>query len=119
VQWLERKEEDWDPEDGDEEFEVDSICFLTGISDDPPYEWEVSGFHPVRHGVSHTSIRNAQVSTGNNGECTSRVLLTCRRRASTTKLVFLSTHGVFKFSNAFLIASLGKSILTVCGCCET
>lgn len=53
------KEEGWDFEPTDEDFERESnYSWLTGISEGPPDEFEVSSLVPVRHGVSDTCISN-------------------------------------------------------------
>lgn len=60
MQCLARKSEDWQPEADDEDFETAAkLCFVTGISQGPPDEWNVDGLRPVRHGVDETIISNA------------------------------------------------------------
>lgn len=53
------KDEDWTPEPGDEDFEVEaSVSWLTGISTGPADEFDIQGLEPKRHDVSHASISN-------------------------------------------------------------
>ena len=58
VQALEKKGEGWQPEADDEDFEVESQFFLTGIGDGGPDPGSVQGFTPARHGISEASIGN-------------------------------------------------------------
>ncbi|TKA50547.1 hypothetical protein B0A55_12851, partial [Friedmanniomyces simplex] len=58
-QCLAAKLEDWAPEPGDSDFEVEAKhCFLTGISSTSPDEFDVHGLVPVRHGIGETMIEN-------------------------------------------------------------
>jgi len=53
------KDDDWSPEPGDEPFVVESKgCFVTGISTEPPDEFNVHRLEPVRHGIPETMISN-------------------------------------------------------------
>ncbi|CAJ2505972.1 Uu.00g001020.m01.CDS01 [Anthostomella pinea] len=59
-QCLAPKQEGWQPEPGDEEFEIEAQhCWLTGISKQGTIEFEVEGLEPVRHGLGSTEIDNS------------------------------------------------------------
>ena len=58
VQALKKKGEGWQPEADDEDFEVESHFFLTGIGDGGPDPGPVQGLTPARHGISEVLIGN-------------------------------------------------------------
>lgn len=59
MQCLAVKEDDWRLADDDKDSELEAKeCFLTGISSEPPDEFDVDGLTPVRHDVSETMINN-------------------------------------------------------------
>ena len=58
VQALAKKGEGWQPEADDENFEVESRFFLTGIGDGSPDYGPLEGLKPARHGISSISISN-------------------------------------------------------------
>lgn len=58
VQCLLWKNPLWVPEEDDDDFEIDSHCFLTAPSIASPYEWDIGPLEKVRHGVSDCSISN-------------------------------------------------------------
>lgn len=58
VQCLVWKRPEWVPEDDDEDFELDSRCFLTAPSITAPDERDTGPLQKVRHGVSHHGINN-------------------------------------------------------------
>ena len=61
------KTPDWSPEPDDEDFVINSRrCFLTGISEGPPDEFEVFNLTPVRHGVKDTTIQNGADPVSSN-----------------------------------------------------
>ena len=58
VQALAKKEEGWQPEADDENFEVESPFFLTGVGDGSPDSVPLQGIRPARHGNSSIWIAN-------------------------------------------------------------
>lgn len=56
IQCLVAKGQGWEPEPGDEDFEVDAKhCFVTGIAGKID-EFDAYGFQPVKHGVEDSMI---------------------------------------------------------------
>lgn len=59
IQCLHAKSEGWEPESGDEDYEIDAKdCFVTGISKEGVDEFDATGFQPVKHGVKDCMINN-------------------------------------------------------------
>jgi len=58
VQCLIKKEEDWQPEADDQDFELASDYFLSGIGDGSPDESPLEDIMPARHGVDEMLIDN-------------------------------------------------------------
>lgn len=49
----------WQAEPEDEDFERDALCcFLTGVSRNGVYEFNVEGIEPPKHGIRNTMIEN-------------------------------------------------------------
>lgn len=59
IQCLLKKEKDWKPEQDDQDFELQSDYFLTGIGDGSPDEAPADNLKPVRHGVTEVWVFNA------------------------------------------------------------
>ena len=54
--------EGWRPEEDDEDFEIEAkCCFITGVSEGPPSEFDIDGLNPVRHGVAEAMINNGEM----------------------------------------------------------
>jgi len=53
-----KKKPDWQPEEGDNDFELTSEYFLTGISDGSPDEDILRDLKPVRHGIEDVGVSN-------------------------------------------------------------
>jgi hypothetical protein len=66
VQSLLTKDESWVPEPDDQDFELESNYFLTGVGDGSPDEAPLEDISPVRHGVDSIFISNEmyEVSSG-------------------------------------------------------
>ncbi|KAL2061910.1 hypothetical protein VTL71DRAFT_7288 [Oculimacula yallundae] len=60
-QCLLRKDENWEQEDDDQEFEKTSNYYLTGLSDMPPDEGWATELKPVRHGLEEVWVSNVSV----------------------------------------------------------
>lgn len=58
MQALVKKGEDWEPEDDDEDFEIKSQYFLTGVGDGSPDCLPLENIRPARHGIDSISITN-------------------------------------------------------------
>ena len=58
VQALCKKGKNWQPEPDDQEFELESDYFLTGIGDGSPHRELLEDLHPVRHGIDEVWISN-------------------------------------------------------------
>lgn len=58
VQALVKKGEGWEPEDDDEDFEIESEFFLTGIGDGSPDVVPLGNIEPARHGIDSINIAN-------------------------------------------------------------
>ena len=58
VQVLVKKRESWEPEDDDEDFEIKSEYFLTGIGDGSPDCVPLEDLRPARHGIESIHIAN-------------------------------------------------------------
>ena len=58
VQCLVRKGSGWKPEPDDQDFELESNYFLTGIGDGSPDEAPLENIKPVRHGFEYILISN-------------------------------------------------------------
>ena len=58
VQVLVKKREGWEPEDDDEDFEIKSEYFLTGIGDGSPDCVPLEDLRPARHGIESIHIAN-------------------------------------------------------------
>ena len=58
MQCLAKKEEGWQPENDDQDFELESDYFLTGQGDGSPDDEPLMIIEPVRHGVEYTYISN-------------------------------------------------------------
>ena len=56
MQALVRKTEGWEPEDDDEDFEIKSGYFLTGVGDGSPDYVPLEDIKPARHGIDSISI---------------------------------------------------------------
>ncbi|KAM0802346.1 hypothetical protein BDR22DRAFT_803521, partial [Usnea florida] len=56
VQYLVRKDVDWQPESDDEAFVIDGTSFLSGISDGPTPRTPLENSYPVRRGIPGISI---------------------------------------------------------------
>jgi hypothetical protein len=72
VQCLAEKDEDWKPEEDDEEFEIESNYFLTGLGEGSPDEAPLDNISPPRHGVSDILINNLSDFMGVCSELNSR-----------------------------------------------
>lgn len=76
LQCLLPKPPDWQPEDGDEDYEIDATkCFVSGISTRGPYEFDVADLMPVKHGISEAMISNRPYETV--GRSTPKTVHTC------------------------------------------
>ena len=64
VQCLLEKEEKWQPQPDDQDFELDSNYFLSGVGDGSPDEGPLEELTPVRHGVNSTLITNCIYGVG-------------------------------------------------------
>ena len=58
VQCLAEKEEGWQAEDDDQDFELESDYFLTGLGEGSPDVAPLDNIKPARHGVSEMWIYN-------------------------------------------------------------
>ncbi len=58
VQCILTKTPEWEPEEDDQDFELDSNHFLTGIGDGSPDEAPLSDLQPVRHGNDDVLLTN-------------------------------------------------------------
>lgn len=58
VQCLVKKDRSWQPEADDQEFELESDYFLSGIGDGSPDESALEDVKPVRHGADDLLISN-------------------------------------------------------------
>lgn len=58
IQCLMKKEAGWQPEADDEDFELESEYFLSGIGDGSPDESSLSDLSAVRHGVVDILVSN-------------------------------------------------------------
>jgi hypothetical protein len=58
LQCLVLKEEGWEPEDDDQDFELEEKHFLTGVEDGWPDEAPLENLKPVRHGVEEAWCNN-------------------------------------------------------------
>ena len=58
VQTLAKKGEDWQPEGDDEDFEIESQFFLTGVGDKSPDTGPLQRIRPARHGIFSITIGN-------------------------------------------------------------
>ena len=76
---LHVKDEDWEIESTDEDFEIESKhCFVSGISTEGVDEFDMDGIEPARHGVSEAMISN--VHEGDDAVCPQAVLFTVALR---------------------------------------
>lgn len=64
VRCLAKKKEGWQAEDDDQDFELESDYFLTGLGDGSPFEDTLRNIKPARHDVSEIEVYNL-VSTPN------------------------------------------------------
>ena len=53
-----RKQPQWQPEPDDQEFELNSNYFLSGIGDGSPDEAPLENLSPERHGVDSILVNN-------------------------------------------------------------
>lgn len=61
IQCLYRKDDQWVPEPGDEDFEIAAKhCFVTGTSKEGVSEFDAEGFHPVKHSVQNCKMNNVE-----------------------------------------------------------
>ncbi len=58
IQCLLKKGDDWQPEPDDQDFELKSNYFLTGIGDGSPDEEPLMDIDPVRHGADELLLAN-------------------------------------------------------------
>lgn len=58
VQCLVFKPDSWERESDDQEFEIESDYFLTGIGRGSNYDGPLNGINPVRHGISELYMSN-------------------------------------------------------------
>ncbi len=58
VQCLIKKEAEWQPEPGDQDFELESDYFLSGFGNGSPDVAPLENIMPVRHGVDSVYISN-------------------------------------------------------------
>ncbi len=60
VQALVKKREGWEPEDDDEDFEIKSEYFLTGVGHGSPDSIPLENIRPARHGIDSVIIANVR-----------------------------------------------------------
>lgn len=60
MQVLVKKREGWEPEDDDEDFEIKSEYFWTGVGDGSPDYVPLEDIKPGRHGVDRILIENVR-----------------------------------------------------------
>lgn len=58
VQCLMKKDSNWEPEPDDQDFELESEYFLTGIGDGSPDEAPLENIMPIRHHIDSVIIAN-------------------------------------------------------------
>ena len=58
MQCLVKKDSNWEPELGDQDFELESEYFLTGIVDGSPDEAPLEKIMPFRHDIDIVIITN-------------------------------------------------------------
>jgi hypothetical protein len=58
LQCLVLKEEGWEPENNDQDFELEGKHFLTGMGYGSPDEAPLENLKPVRHGVEEAWCNN-------------------------------------------------------------
>jgi hypothetical protein len=75
IQCLLQKGADWQPEPDDQDFELDSKVFLTGIGDGSP-DFEPLVTLPVRHGIDETWVSNTLDGVSLLVFCDSLLMLT-------------------------------------------
>jgi hypothetical protein len=61
VQCLMKKTDEWEAEDDDQDFELESNYFLTGLGNGSPDESPLEDITPARHGVEDLLITNIQI----------------------------------------------------------
>ena len=76
IQALIPKGPDWSPEPDDQEFELESNYFLTGIGDGSPDESPLEDIRPVRHGIDEVLVGNLHWVYNNAIQLNSEVSLT-------------------------------------------
>ena len=70
VQCLMMKTETWEAEEDDQDFELQSNYFLTGLGDGSPDESSLENITPARHGADELLITNICYSVSRLARCT-------------------------------------------------
>ena len=72
MQCLVQKGSGWQPEPNDQDFELESDYFVTGVHHNPPDEGPLVNLTNVRHGTDHFEFGNLTVVNGNDSTCVTR-----------------------------------------------
>ncbi|KAK3110279.1 hypothetical protein LTR53_015594, partial [Teratosphaeriaceae sp. CCFEE 6253] len=100
-QALAIKREDWAPEAGNAEYELQAQhCFVTGISSEPPNEMMLEGLYPVRHGLEETIVSSSTDGTEDEDEIGAipmhPMCFELYKRVSTAKLGRVDIDGLWR-----------------------
>ncbi|KAH7384778.1 hypothetical protein BKA64DRAFT_681415 [Cadophora sp. MPI-SDFR-AT-0126] len=97
LQCMIKKDEDWEVESDDQEFEKTSKYFLTGLSDGSPDEAPATDFNPVRHGVQEVWVSNTMddLFEDNMGFPFHPTCFEIFKRVSIERLGHIDVHGLW------------------------
>lgn len=116
VQALVKKEKGWEPDDDDQDFEIETEYFLTGVGDGSPDYTPLEDIKPARHGISRTSIANVRWFLIFHLRLSSNIT---RNQRSTQEIettrIFLSIQHASEYSKRSPCSTLATSMCKVFG----